>query len=393
MESHDRPYNDKWDDPAEHDGEYPPDWTARCLKAFESTEHTCQNCGWEGGPNADNSDRRLYGKHIIPSTGGGTNAVSNIAVVCSECYTPDKAETDETHPTQLETSQGDTVHEQTPEQGEIARKLNTLISKFDMFPEPSNENGQYTLYQTFLRLGLITSFIAIVVMFFYQLIVVTRMNLHSATVEYTIPVYATLVGLPIVLAWFLDFKVGPEFLTDEDEASTHYHAVKLMTIIMFATLTIYYGTKSALPVLGSSGEIYGTMLVGALTVIYGFAAFATLITITAGVLEARYKILFNLRPMVWIATIWMILGLYLWTWLILGDPYAATEPVYIILPGIFVDTVSELVGVTVPERVAHAVFLDALVILFPTVAVAYMGRLWIAVHRQKKKIRREQQPH
>lgn len=419
MDTNDRPYNETWDDPDTHDGEYPPDWTARCHKAFEEHDHTCQNCGWQGGPHSDDPKRRLYGKHIIPPASGGEHTISNIAVVCSDCYTP---ETDTETPTEKDTAtpepeprgsdqedpsgEAETItaprvpdkeprsktqsqnvqHPQQVQQNpqQEYNRFTELVSKIDLFAETPDEYGRFTLYQTVVRLGLMASIVAIAVMFFYQIAVTVQTTLNTVTETYTLLVYTAIIVLPWVVAWFVDFKVGPTAFTADETPSTHYVSVKVMMIVMTICLTLYYVTQPYLPTPGVSGEIYGTLTVGVLAVIYLIAAGITILSILSGSLEARYGIGISIRPMIWIGVLGSLTAVYLWTWLIIASPYATTEVVQFVLPDVAATLLELVPGSLDGETVTRGQILQAVTVLLPSVAIAYMARLRVAVWQQKR---------
>lgn len=406
MTTTNRPYNEKWDAPEEHDGTYPPDWTARCHQAFDDADYTCQNCSWQGGPHAEDpvpekeedteaestEERRLHGKHIVPPSGGGTHTVSNIAVLCSECYTPpEEGETTEkqqsvpgaskevTEPEEVSPRHGDyqTVETQGGQQQQRFGRLTPIISWFD-FAEDTEETS---FYHAFLRLSLAVSFMAVIVMLAFQIMLGVHDTLNTLTTNYTIALYTFLMVGVITTAVFLDYLVGPdiEYSMETNPPAVHDGAVQLSGIVLTAVLVIHAIGAMYLPLPGTGTEFYGSIFYAFTTVVYGVFALGMYVSIVTGSLDARHYFGFSLRPAIWIGVITAIPVLHLWTWLITGVPYAAPTETVFRLPA-FLAPVA-LPGVTEAGMLPRKPILDVLVVLYPVVGMAYVARLKMLIRK------------
>lgn len=78
--------HEEYDDPANHDDKYPPDWDARRRAVYERDNFTCQNCGTQSGPHAGADGVPLHAHHVVPVSKGGSNATTNLVTLCQECH-------------------------------------------------------------------------------------------------------------------------------------------------------------------------------------------------------------------------------------------------------------------------------------------------------------------
>jgi len=63
--------------------DYPADWNRIRKEVYSRDRHTCQNCGYKGGPRGD---AELHAHHIVPKSKGGTHNKSNLQTVCKDCH-------------------------------------------------------------------------------------------------------------------------------------------------------------------------------------------------------------------------------------------------------------------------------------------------------------------
>lgn len=76
----------RWDDPAAHTGNYPPDWDARRRAVYERDDWTCTRCGRRSGPYAGDDGVPLHAHHLTPRSAGGTHRLSNLTTLCEPCH-------------------------------------------------------------------------------------------------------------------------------------------------------------------------------------------------------------------------------------------------------------------------------------------------------------------
>jgi 5-methylcytosine-specific restriction endonuclease McrA len=55
-------------------------WEEKRRSVFARDNHTCQLCGWK-----DTSSATLECDHIIPSSRGGSDDISNLQTLCEKC--------------------------------------------------------------------------------------------------------------------------------------------------------------------------------------------------------------------------------------------------------------------------------------------------------------------
>ncbi|WP_136718554.1 HNH endonuclease [Halorientalis salina] len=68
------------------DGLYPPDWDRRRSAVQQRDDWTCQRCGKASGPHAGDDGVTLQCHHKQPIMDGGTNHLSNLEMLCIDCY-------------------------------------------------------------------------------------------------------------------------------------------------------------------------------------------------------------------------------------------------------------------------------------------------------------------
>jgi hypothetical protein len=78
--------NSLYDNPQNHDGEYPPDWDARRRKVYQRDDYTCQICGVKSGPHAGDDGVELQAHHVNWLSRGGTNKLENLTTLCDACH-------------------------------------------------------------------------------------------------------------------------------------------------------------------------------------------------------------------------------------------------------------------------------------------------------------------
>ncbi len=63
--------------------QYPSNWDSRRKQVYKRDNHTCQNCGAQGGTGGN---AELHAHHIVPKSKGGTHKLSNLKTVCKDCH-------------------------------------------------------------------------------------------------------------------------------------------------------------------------------------------------------------------------------------------------------------------------------------------------------------------
>jgi HNH endonuclease len=86
MRSQQQEINSRWDFPSGYEGDFPPDWNARRQTVYKRNNWTCTRCGQQSGPHASGDGVRLYARHQVPSSDGGSNALSNLTTLCEPCH-------------------------------------------------------------------------------------------------------------------------------------------------------------------------------------------------------------------------------------------------------------------------------------------------------------------
>lgn len=352
-----RPYNAQWDDPTTHDGQYPPDWTARCHQAFEHTNYTCENCGWtdpvytDGAP--ETPDRELRGKHIQPPSENGGNEIENIATVCTKCY-PDTAQTN------VDSQQAATNKSTPPPQSKNA------LAKVDIFAPPGGSPEQYTAYQMILRMALMLSVIGIAVVLVYQIIVQVYTTLNAVTLTYPFIVYPTLLVVAGVVAEAVR-TFGEEVTLSDSSPAEVYKRPMMIAIALMAVAILSHHTlgREVLPGLGTPGQMYATLAYMVIVGIYATGAVLSISVGLIGMMDLRYKLDAPVMPSVWTMALLAPALVLVWTWAIAGTPFLAADSITYVLP---------VVG-----EVTRANVIDTLLFVLPVVAVSYLVRVTLAL--------------
>jgi hypothetical protein len=81
-----RQIHSRYDDPANHASEYPPDWDERRRAVYRRDDYTCQNCGVQSGPDASGNGVPLHAHHVVPKSKGGSNRLENLQTLCESCH-------------------------------------------------------------------------------------------------------------------------------------------------------------------------------------------------------------------------------------------------------------------------------------------------------------------
>lgn len=76
----------RYNNPQNHEGKYPPDWDARRKAVYERDNYICQNCGRRSGPHAGNNGTPLHAHHHTPVSRGGWHNLGNLITVCQNCH-------------------------------------------------------------------------------------------------------------------------------------------------------------------------------------------------------------------------------------------------------------------------------------------------------------------
>jgi len=66
--------------------EYPSDWEDVSTEILNRDDYTCQRCGHQSGPHADDSGRVLQTHHVVSKSEGGSDNADNLTTLCLPCH-------------------------------------------------------------------------------------------------------------------------------------------------------------------------------------------------------------------------------------------------------------------------------------------------------------------
>jgi len=145
--------------------DYPSDWNSRRKSVYKRDNHTCQNCGADGGIHAN---IELHAHHVVPKSRGGTHDVSNLITLCSQCHKT--VHSKNTHaPTGFQEHEQEFTHSN-PDFGDLADAIlddtYTIVSAAGgLLTSTSNKLNQGSLefeeileVQNELRIGIVSTY-------------------------------------------------------------------------------------------------------------------------------------------------------------------------------------------------------------------------------------------